>query len=86
LSRGTGWSDNGYGLLPYRYVEGGSGWDGKKTHTEAINFYPIFIPILSVRFQVFRPRRIVDMPLRLPFLTPEHLYETTPKWHGFLDD
>jgi hypothetical protein len=27
-------------------------WGGKNTHTGALNFYPIFIPILSVRFQV----------------------------------
>jgi hypothetical protein len=35
-----------------------------------LNFYPIFIPLLGARFQVFRPRRIEDMLLRLPFLTP----------------
>jgi hypothetical protein len=27
-------------------------WGGKNTHAEALNFYPIFIPVLSVRFQV----------------------------------
>ncbi len=27
-------------------------WGGKNTHTGALNFYPIFIPLLSVRFQV----------------------------------
>jgi hypothetical protein len=27
-------------------------WGGKNTHTGALSFYPIFIPLLSVRFQV----------------------------------
>jgi hypothetical protein len=33
----------------------GYNWGGKNTHTGALNFYPNFIPLLSVRFQMSAP-------------------------------
>ena len=43
-------------------------YDGENSHIEALNFYPIFIPLGECKVSGVS---VQDMLLRLPFLTPE---------------
>jgi hypothetical protein len=46
----------------------GSSWAEEDTHNRALNFYPIFIPLLEGKVSGVS---VQDMLLRLPSLTPE---------------
>jgi hypothetical protein len=52
----------------------GSDWGDVISHIGALNFYSIFIPLFG---RMVSGVSVQDMLLRLPFLTPETLYETT---------
>jgi hypothetical protein len=46
----------------------GCSYNGENSHIEALNFYPIFIPLDECKISGVS---VQDMLLRLPFPTPE---------------